>query len=198
MLLVKLVDVRRIRPASWYLPIVLLVPAVLLLSYGVMIFSGRPLPEPDIPLSVVPVLVVAFLFAAACEEAGWSGYVLEPLQDRWGAAGAGAVLGVVWDAWHLVGWYVHAGHTATWTAGQFLGSVALRVLIVWLWNNTGRCIPAAVLFHAMINVGEFLFPNYGSHYDPVLTAALLGIVTALVVLLWGPRTLTRFRLRSGR
>lgn len=185
-LLARVVDARRIVPRIWYLPIVFLMPAVLLLSYGVMILLGRPVPVPDIPPLVVPLLVVVFFFTAACEEAGWSGYVLEPLQARWGAAGAGVVLGAIWGAWHLVAWYLQAGHTAIWTAGQFLGSVALRVLIVWLYNNTGGSILAAVLFHDMINVSEFLFPNYGSHYDPVVTGVILTIVAVLVTSCWRP------------
>ncbi|MCY7344391.1 MAG: hypothetical protein LH603_21785 [Pseudonocardia sp.] len=42
------------------------------------------------------------------------------------------------------------------------------MLIVWLYDNNGGSVLAAVPSHTMINFGEFLFPNYGSHYDPVL------------------------------
>jgi uncharacterized protein len=187
-LLLRVVDPRGLRPRIWFLPIVFLMPAILLLSYGVMSLLGRPLPDPDIPPLVIPVFVVIFFFAAAGEEAGWTGYVLEPLQDRWGAAGAGVVLGVVWGSWHLVAWFLQAGHTAAWTAGQFLGSIALRILIVWLYNSAGRSVLAAVLFHDMINVSEFLFPNYGSHYDPVVTGVILAITAVLVTFLWGRRS----------
>jgi hypothetical protein len=102
-------------------------------------------------------------------------------------------MGSVWGLWHVVGWYFQAHHTLTWTAGQFLSTVALRVIIVWLYINTGRSVLAAALFHDMMNVSEFLFPNYGSHYDPVITGAITAIVAAVVTFLWGPETLARFR-----
>ncbi len=185
-LLLRAVDLRALTPRIWYLPVILLMPAVLALSYGVLRLAGSPLPEPDIPILAIPAFFGVFLLAAVFEETGWSGYVLQPFQDRWGAAGGGVVLGSLWGAWHVVGWYVQGGHTLTWTAGQFVGSIALRVLIVWLYNATGGSVLAAVLFHDMINVGEFLFPNYGSHYDPGVTAAILALVAALVTLLRGP------------
>jgi CAAX protease family protein len=46
-------------------------------------------------------------------------------------------------------------HTWAWIAGQRRFSVVLRVLIVWLYNNTGRSVFAAILFHDMDNVSVF-------------------------------------------
>jgi hypothetical protein len=72
---------------------------------------------------------------------------------------------------------------------QSLNSIGLRVLIVWLFLNTGMSIFAAVLFHTMINVSEFAYPVYGSHYDPFLTTLVVAGVVVVVALVWG-RTLT--------
>ena len=69
-----------------------------------------------------------------------------------------------------------------------------RVLTVWLYNNTGRSVFAAALFHAMQNVSWQLFPNRGSHYDPRFTGPVLACAAVAVAILWGPRTLTRSRL----
>ena len=38
---------------------------------------------------------------------------------------------------------------------------AVRVLIVWLYNNTGKCVLAAALFHATVNMAYMFFPVYG-------------------------------------
>ncbi|MEV0431456.1 lysostaphin resistance A-like protein [Micromonospora sp. NPDC050495] len=186
------IDVTKVRPRIWYLPAVLLMPAVLLLSYVVMRLTGAPLPEqPYVSLAAIPVLFLVFTIAAALEEAGWMGYAAEPLQARWNALTTGVVLGVVWAAWHVTPWaYVH---DARWVAGQCLSTVAGRVLIVWLFNNTGGAVYAAVMFHAMMNLSEALFPNDSSHYDPLVTGIILAAVTVAVVLLWGPETLTRAR-----
>ena len=40
---------------------------------------------------------------------------------------------------------------------------------------------SSVMYHIMINVSVFSFPNYGSHYDPAITAAILGIVMVIVL-----------------
>jgi hypothetical protein len=39
--------------------------------------------------------------------------------------------------------------------------VALRVIMAWLYLGSGRSVFIAILFHAMSNMSEFLFPNYG-------------------------------------
>ena len=43
---------------------------------------------------------------------------------------------------------VQVGRAATWIAWWSLNTVGLRVLIVWLFNNTGKSVFAATLFHA--------------------------------------------------
>jgi hypothetical protein len=77
-------------------------------------------------------------------------------------------------------------------------TVAARVLIVWLNNNTGQSIFAAALCHATINVSWQLFPHAGSHYDPRISGPILACVAALVTVVWGPRTLTRSQMPNWR
>ncbi|WP_410507450.1 CPBP family intramembrane glutamic endopeptidase [Methanosarcina hadiensis] len=192
-LLKKTLDYRKIKRKVWYLPIFFLMPMIMLLSYWVMRFTGRPLSELHIPFLAIPLFFIMFFIPAVCEEAGWMGYASGPMMYRRSALKAGIIMGSVWGAWHFIGWYFQTHHTLTWTAGQFLSTVALRIIIFWIYNNTGRSVFAAVLFHDMMNVSEFLFPNYGSHYDPVVTGTITAIVAGIVTLLWGPETLARFR-----
>jgi uncharacterized protein len=84
-LLKRVFDWKRIQHAIWYIPIILLNPLIMLLSYGVMLLIGRPIPEPYIPLLMIPVFFVVFFIPAACEEVGWMGYAVDPMQDRWSA-----------------------------------------------------------------------------------------------------------------
>jgi membrane protease YdiL (CAAX protease family) len=72
-------------------------------------------------------------------------------------------------------------------------TVAQRILIVWIYNNAGKSVFAAILFHAMSNLGWQMFPNHGSHYDPRITGLILAFAAAVVTALWGPRTLARYR-----
>ncbi len=80
-----------------------------------------------------------------------------------------------------------------WIGAWGLSTVAQRVLLVWIYNNTGKSVFAATLFHAMSNLGWQLFPDHGSHYDPRLTGPILAVAAACVTALWGPRTLARYR-----
>ncbi len=79
------------------------------------------------------------------------GYAIDPLQQRWGALGAAVFLGLVWAAFHYIA-LLQTHRSAAWIAWWTLGTVATRVLIVWLYNGAGRSVPAAVLFHAMGNL----------------------------------------------
>ncbi|MCM1566421.1 MAG: hypothetical protein NC238_10860, partial [Dehalobacter sp.] len=78
-LLKKTLDYRKIKRKVWYLPIFFLMPMVMLLSYWVMRFIGRPLPEPHIPIQAIPLFFIMFFFPAVCEEAGWMGYSADPI-----------------------------------------------------------------------------------------------------------------------
>jgi uncharacterized protein len=184
-------DFSRIGPRSWYVPIVLLMPGVMILTYGVMRLVGLPLPALQFPILAAPVMLVAFFLAALGEELGWSGYAIDPMQERWGALRASTVLGVVTVAWHLVP-LVQANRTLPWIAGWSLNAVALRVLTVWIYNGTGKSVFAAALFHSMVNLSTFLFPNYGSHWDPRISGPITAGVAALVTVAWGPSTLARY------
>ncbi len=190
-LLKRVFDMKRIKHKIWYVPIILLNPLIMVLSYGVMRLLGRSLVEPYIPILMIPVFFVVFFIPAACEEVGWMGYAVDPMQERWSAFTASFILGSVWALWHVIPWL--EANTPAWVAGQCFSTIGLRILIVWLYNNTGRSVFAAIVFHDMINVSEFLFPNYGSHYDPVISGAITAVIVVIVTFFWGPKTLARYR-----
>jgi uncharacterized protein len=66
-----------------------------------------------------------------------------------------------------------------------------RILIVWLYNNTGRSVFAVALFHATLNLSYMLFPVYGSHFDIRLGGLVTAFAATMVIVHWGPGTLTR-------
>lgn len=191
-LLRRVFDQRRIKHKIWYIPILFLLPLLYVLSYGVMRLLGRPLPEaPFIPLLLLPIFFVVFFLAAVSEEVGWTGYAVDPLQERWSALTTGLILGVVWAIWHVVGF--RQEYQWAWVAGQCFSTILLRILLVWLYNNTGKSLFAVILFHTMINVCDFSFPNYGSSYDPSITGAILAVTVVIVTFFWGAKTLASFR-----
>jgi CAAX protease family protein len=185
-------DYTRIKAKIWYAPIILLLPGVYALSYGLMRVTEVALPPPQFSVLAVLAMLVVFFIAALCEELGWSGYITDPMQDRWGALGAGILLGLVWAAWHVVP-LMEVHRSFAWIAWHSLFTVALRVLIVWLYNNAGKSVFAAALVHTMSNLSWQLFPIHGSYYDPRVTGLIVALAAAVVTVVWGPRTLARYR-----
>ncbi|MBC8172136.1 MAG: CPBP family intramembrane metalloprotease [Anaerolineae bacterium] len=192
-LLKRSFDYRRIPAKIWYLPVFLLMPLVMVLAYGWMNLAGNPIPALRFPVLMVPVLFIAFFITAVGEEVGWQGYAFDPLQKRWNALGASLILGIVWALWHSVP-YIQTHNTPAWIGWQYVATVGLRVLIVWLYNNTGKSLFAAITFHTMINVSTFLFPDYGSYYDPFIVSVIITGMATAVVIVWGPKTLARYKL----
>ncbi len=192
-LLKRAFDHKRIKQKIWYVPIIFLPPLLFLLTYVVMRLIVLPLPaEWNIPFLTIPILFIAFFIFAIGEELGWMGYAVDPMQDWWSALTTSIILGSVWAIWHYPS-LIQADRTLTWIAWWSLRTVGLRVLIVWLYNNTGRSLFGAILFHAMLNVSDILFPNYGSHYDPAVGGSIIAITAIIVTVLWGSKTLARYR-----
>jgi membrane protease YdiL (CAAX protease family) len=101
-LLKRSFDYRRIRAKVWYVPTVLLMPGITILAYGLMRLLRLPLPAPQFPGVAALVLFLVSFIAALGEELGWSGYAIDPMQDRWNALQASILLGLVWATWHIV------------------------------------------------------------------------------------------------
>ena len=189
-LLKRAFDYRRIRGKIWYAPVLLLMPGVMALSFGVMRWSGTLIPAPQIAVVPTLILCVVFFTGAVAEELGWSGYVIDPIQNRCGALWGSLLVGSVWAVFHYAA-LLQDHRSVVWIAWWSLWTVALRVIIVWLYNNTGKSVFAAALFHTTINVSWQLFPIQGSFFDPRVTGAITALVAATVIVVWGPRTLTR-------
>lgn len=180
-LLKRAFDFKKIKNKRWLVPVVLLMPIIALLSYGYLTIKGIMLPEPKVPFLSVFIFFILYFIGAIGEEIGWSGYLIEPMQNRFGALKASLILGFIWAIWHVIPWS-QAHQTATWIVWQSIGTVFLRIIMVWLFNNTGKSVFAMVLFHAMINISPYLIPNYGAHYDPFIFCVLLGITVMVIAL----------------
>ena len=182
-------DQAKIKDKKWYGLIVFLMPAITVLSYWTIRLAGIPLPAAQTPLLSTLLFSFVFFVGAIGEEMGWTGYVTDPLQRRWGPLGASIILGMVWAIWHIIP-YTQIPQPATWIVWQCLSTVLLRIIMVWLYNRAGKSLFAMVLFHATINVSLVLFPTYGSHYSPLVGAGLLMLTVAVIAFFW-KRPLTR-------
>jgi len=188
----RVLDFRKTKNKAWYLPVLFLSPLIAFLAYAVMRMSGLPLPDPQIPWLMVPAFFLAFFIGGIGEELGWMGYAFDPMQDRWGALKASVILGLVWGIFHVIP-DIQNGQTADWILWQRLGTIGLRILMAWVYNNTGRSVFAAILFHVTNNMSWALFPNYGSHYDPFVFGLIIFLAAGIVITGWDSKTMTRYR-----
>jgi len=191
-------DYRKIGNKAWYFPIIFLAPFLYFLSFIVMSVTGRPLPAPiHIPVLWLPVFLVLYLISGAGEELGWSGYATEPILTRWGILRAGFLLGIIWAIWHSIA-FVQTGSSVEWVIWQSVKTIAMRMIIVWIYIKAGESVFAAILFHTADNVSWSLFPNVGSHYDPLVTGLINCAVIGIIILGERLTSHTRPRLSNDR
>ncbi|NHI84247.1 MAG: CPBP family intramembrane metalloprotease [Candidatus Thorarchaeota archaeon] len=197
---------------KWWLPILLLIPMVFLVSYFI-VGSLQVVP----PLDVNRILfrfpmqfIYFFLGVAVAEEFGWRGYSLDRLQKRFQdhrftAVISSVILGVIWGFWHLPFFFTAGTSQAGWSFWHFLWlTLMVSILFTWLHNNTEGSVLTALFFHTSLNLCVNFVPILLIHfYYPTLTTDLafivMNVITSAIVLLvvayWGPDTLTR---KEGR
>lgn len=183
--LARMLDGRRIRRLAWLAPVLLLAPAQQALAFFVQRATGAPVPAPQIALTPALALAAFFMVGAWAEELGWSGYAIDPLQDRHGPLKGALVVGVVWALFHFVA-LVQAQRDLAWIAWWSLGTLAARVVMVWLYDNTGRSVLAVSLFHMSQNLAWQLYPVQGSYFDPKVSGLIAAALATLVIALWRP------------
>lgn len=192
LLLKRILDYQKIPHFIWYIAALLLLPVLMYLTYLSMLKLGIAIPNQNMDLFTPAILFILFFIGAICEEVGWTGYITDPLQNQFGAFNASILLGVVWAVWHIIP-YIQAERNFIWIFWQSVVSVAIRIIIVWLYNNAGKSLFAAILCHTTGNMSQFLFPNYGSNYNPFYFGIILTIAVLIIVLLWDVKTFSWFR-----
>lgn len=173
-----------------------LMPAVLGLEAAILHFAGRLPEHPRIALEAAPALAGLFLLGAVGEELGWQAYAYPRLAEGRRPMIAGLQLGLFWALWHVPP-FLQTGHDAWWVAWQCVTTVLLRMVIVWLYVAGGGAVGLGVLFHTMINMAEFLFPNLGSHYDPFVASLIEAALVAFLFVGPGASACGRAGLVTG-
>ncbi|CAN1565018.1 COG1266 Predicted metal-dependent membrane protease [Flavobacteriaceae bacterium] len=193
----RIFDFERITKKSWYLPIIFLPLLIYFLIYSSIYLFGLPLANNlQIPYKSIPFLFVLFFIGAVCEESGYMGYAIEPMQKKFGALGASILIGIPWAVWHYPS-IIQQGHNFYWIFWATLGTVAVRVLIVWIFNNTQNSLFACIMFHTMMNLGRPMFPKDEIHNPlvdyPYIHYSVIAIMAIIVIFLWGSKTLSKFK-----
>jgi len=191
-------DFRNITSIAWYVPMLLVIPSIGLAEYLILRVSGASLPPPQFSLATLGYISVFFMTYG--EELGWTGYLIDPLQERWSALQSGVLLGLVWAAIHVPIHFIN-GYSSGWVFWHGVYTVAVRVLMVWIYNNAGKSLFAMALTHWTFGLFWSLWPTDNLHrvvsfYDPRIMAIVAICYATVVVVRWGPGTLAQRRLSA--
>ena len=198
-LLGRTFDYKRIKQKLWYIPVIFLMPFLDTITYFAMRVIALPVPTSWHIPPATPLIFLAFFFAAAGEELGYMGYAIDPMQERWGALKASLITGVIHAVWHYPS-MIELGQTLPLMVWGTLFTIGIRILIVWLYNNTGKSVFVAILLHAIGNTARSIFPGGRPAFE--LSNAAIGysivvIASIIVVFLWGSQTLSQYRFSNN-
>ncbi len=201
-LLARTIDVAKLRPRAWLVPILALYPSIGFVDYVVVRLQGVAIPPPTFSLVGFLGYCTVF-FMTYGEELGLTGYAIDPMQERHGALTTGLRLGLVWAGYHIPGFVISGYYSAAWIFWHSIYIIVTRVLFVWIYNNSGKSLFSMALCHWTFGIFWSLWPQENlqkavPYYEPKITAVTALVYVAIVVALWGPETLARFRFARVR
>ncbi len=166
----------------WYLP---------LLIFPTLLFLVAVLLGVFVDSEMAPVFIIFGVFAGPLagilEETGWTGFAYPKMSEKASPLRTAIYLGIIHGIWHIVVWYLSqsgdlGGYWWPYFFGFCLHIVALRVLIVWVYNNTDSVF-LAILMHAS-STGFFaiLVSTTMAPVNWVIYYNVYGVVLCLVAL----------------
>jgi membrane protease YdiL (CAAX protease family) len=142
----------------WYL-------AALFGLLAVMVLVGSVLSDPA-PLEVLierwpliftlflPEVLFPFLFIQIFEEAGWTGFMQHNLQERRGPVVASVLVAPAFVLQHLPILLMDSGvglASLIIVGALVMVAVFFRIVVMWLYNGSGRSVLVVALFHSAYN-----------------------------------------------
>jgi membrane protease YdiL (CAAX protease family) len=175
----------------WYAAAMLIFPLLIL----AVLWPLTVLVSPSFAPTFIAFGVLAGLLAGFIEETGWMGFAFPRMEEKFGTWRATIYLALLHGLWHaLAGYLGEAGvYGRFWLprfiAMWFVAMTAMRILLVWIYTNTGSLL-LAQLTHASSTGFLFIFdPSAASPAQGMLWyavyAAVLWIPALIVVAKYG-------------
>ena len=174
----------------WYLAAIFGPVLVMLLAMGGHVLLGGTAPD-YVPFGVrwlvVPLnFVLVFLIGGPlAEEFGWRGLALLALERRFSPPWASLLLGILWSVWHLPLFFITGSAQHSLPFGlYFLLTLALSILISWVFHGTGGSLLLVMLLHTAVNTWSgplMISPEAAGSARPFVLVVILAWVAALLV-----------------
>jgi len=169
---------------SWIWYSILVIPPALILTTLI------PFTVFDSPVYTPNLFVAGTAFgliAGFVEEIGWTGFAFPELCRKHSVFISGALLGMVWCVWHIpvIDYLGTATPHGGWWLEYFLAfsfaMTAIRVLISWLFANTGSLLLAQLMHAASTGALVVFSPPRVSAAQEALWYAVYGCLLWLLV-----------------
>jgi membrane protease YdiL (CAAX protease family) len=145
----------------------------------------------------LPGILVPLVATHLGEEAGWTGFMQDTLQERRGPLLASIIVAPAFVLFHFPLTFVEAAQITfavvqlalVQLAVQVVVVVFFRVVIMWLYNGTGRSVLIVALFHSAFNSAgtgadyatryiEEIIPGPAALLIPMVVVAVAAVIVA--------------------
>lgn len=182
----------------WYFAAFLMLGCPLLITILYVLTGNevRGLREDASVATFVNSLIICSLAGPIPEEAGWRGFALPRLQQRFSALLSSIILGLLWAFWH-VPFYLDASYRAVGMPFPvFVGVVTgLSVLFTWIYNNSGGSLILTILAHFFFNASSVFLVQYFGWLAPMWLylggGGLMILLMVWVIAHFGAKRLSR-------
>lgn len=149
--------------------------------------------------TTIPFLISNLIFTLfsgpLSEEAGWRGFALPRLQKKYNALVSSIILGIIWACWHIP-FYAQSGGKVGLPLPIYIVMVTtITIFITWIYNNTNGSLALCVLSHFCFNFDSgFIAGYFGLLPRQVFNmgcGALLGVYIIIIIIIFGPKHLSR-------
>ena len=146
---------------AWLLPIVVL-GAITSIAWKLPELWGEPHLDLRIPTlgALARLSLIMFFLAGGQEELGWRGYIVDPLEERFGPWFGNLALGVVWAVWHLPVFLIPSiGMDFTPPLAFLVLTIGLSWFFAWVREASGKRTFSGLYVHGLFNLLGSIFPT---------------------------------------
>ena len=183
------------------------IPSVAAL-YLFALLGGPPVDWSGLPplYTVIPMFIFLTIAAGIGEEFGWRGFLLPRLQTRHNALVSSLIIGVMWAIWHIPLFFIKGTfqHDLQSQGGLLPAVLSFSLFVIvssvwftWVFNNTRGSVLLAAIMHGASNTWGGYIDVYRGYFGGILTFGVVSVlVTIIIVLIAGPRDLSRTNKRN--
>lgn len=188
--------------AGWYLIALFGTAFFILGGIGIHILLGGKAPLLPVngispaDLVITFLIFIAFGFIGNMEDVAWRGVALPLLQSRHSTLTASLIIGGFEGLTHLPYFFVPGDFRQQVGIWFMVFTVAIVIIMTWMFNNTKGSLLIVVLYHATQNAWANLLdttppPGPNDLRPFILAVALMWIVAVTVIAIYGPKRLSR-------